>query len=462
MKLNKFTLSLLLTIFSVTPNVSAEILNVNLDDCINLALKNNRSIEQSEASRENATWTLKRYRRVTGPSLSWTSNVNKIGGNDYVTRRNSLHVDFDYEFANTLRLTYPLYTGGRNENNITSAQFNLNSADMTLENTKQQVIYNVTAAYYNVLRNKNLVQVKENTINLLQEHLNQANQKFEIGVVAGSDILASKVQIANAQQSLVSSQNDYDNAIATLNNLMGLPVSTDLTIDDDLKYQIYAVNFEDCLGYALEHRPDFIAANFAVQKAEKDISVVKAGKNPQLNAVVSKVFNGESAFKDNHNDNWAAGVSMSWSVFDNNVISAQVHESEANLKRLKSICEQTKQQVELDVRQAFNNLKAAEKNIQTTQAAVNQAEEEYRISLVKYDEGVGTNLEVMDSQEKLTEVQTNFYTALYNYNTSKAQLDKAMGVPVDIDTLQYNLAVQEGKSESDALANSLLNRNQNK
>ncbi len=152
---------------------------------------------------------------------------------------------------------------------------------------------------------------------------------------------------------------------------------------------------------------------------------------------------------------------MSWSVFDNNVVSAQVHESEATLKRLKSVYEQTKQQVELDVRQAFNNLRAAEKNIQTTQAAVKQAEEEYRISQVKYAEGVGTNLEVMDSQEKLTEAQTNFYTALYNYNTSRAQLDKAMGVPVYIDTLQYNLAVQDGKSEPEALEVSMVNGNQN-
>ena len=461
MKLNKFMLSVLLAICTSTPDVSAEILNVNLDECINLALKNNLSIEQSEASRENADWALRRYRRATGPSVSWSSNANKIGGEDYASRRRNTGIDFEYSFDNTLRLTYPLYTGGRNENNIASAQYNLNSADLTLENTKQQVIYNVTAAYYNVLRNRNLITIKENTVNLLQAHLNQVKQKFEIGVVAGADILSSQVQIANAQQSLITTQNDYDNAVATLNNLMGLSLSTELVINDDLSYQNYSVNFEDCLSYALAHRPDFIAANFAVQKAEKDMSVVKAGKRPQVNAVVSRTFNGEKIFDNDHNDSWTAGLSISWSVFDNNVISAQVHESEANLKRLKAVYEQTKQQVELDVRQAFNNLRAAEKNIQTTQAAVRQAEEEYRISQVKYDEGVGTNLEVMDSQEKFTEAQTNFYTALYNYNTSRAQLDKAMGVPVYIDTLQYNLAVQEGKNEPEALEVSLLDGKQN-
>ena len=458
MKLKKFALSLLLATFPVTSSVSAEVLNVNLEECINLALQNNRSIEQSSASRENAQWLLKRYRRATGPTVSWTSAANKIGGDDYIARRNT-GLDYDYSFDNTLRLTYPLYTGGRNENNIESAKFSLNSADLTLENTRQQVIYNTTAAYYDILRNKSLVAVKENNVKRLQEHLDQVNAKFEIGVVAGADILASKVQIANAQQSLTTSRNDYANAVATLNNLIGVPMSTDLIINDDLKYTSYSVNLEDCIAYAQEHRPDGIAANYAVQQAEKNIAVVNANKLPQVNAVVSRTFNGEEIFKNNHNDNWAAGVSLSWSVFDNNVTVAQVHENEANLRRLQSIYNQTQDQIELDVRKAYNNLTAAETNILTTQAAVNQAAEEYRIAQVKYVEGVGTNMEVMDAQEKLLEAQTNYYTALYNYNTSKAQLDKAMGVPVTIDAVRYNLAVNDGKSADEALKISLIEEN---
>ena len=107
----------------------------------------------------------------------------------------------------------------------------------------------------------------------------------------GSDILSSGVQLANVIQSLVTSQNDYDNALATLSKLIGLPLSDDLLIEDNMSYQ---------------------------------------------------------------------------------------------------------------------------------KIVVKQAEEEYKITQVKYDEGVGTHLEVMDAQEKLTESQTNFFTTLYNYNVSKA------------------------------------------
>ena len=177
---------------------------------------------------------------------------------------------------------------------------------------------------------------------------------------------------------------------------------------------------------------------------------------PQVNAQVSRIFNGEKAFDNDHNDSWTAGLSVSWNVFDNNVTSAQVQENEATLRRLQSVYEQTREKIELDVRKAYNNLISAEKKILTTQVAVKQAAEEYKIAQVKYDEGVGTNLEVMDAQEKFTESQTNFFTALYDYNVSKAQLDKAMGIPIYIDVVLYDESVQNGKSADFALKNSML------
>ena len=107
--------------FATIQLASAEFQKLNLDDCIDLALKNNRTIEQSVELRENANWVLKRQRRATGSSLIWSGAVNKIGGKDYVTRRAISDSNYEYTFDNTLRLSYPLYSGGKNENNIASA-----------------------------------------------------------------------------------------------------------------------------------------------------------------------------------------------------------------------------------------------------------------------------------------------------------------------------------------------------
>ena len=102
---------------------------------------------------------------------------------------------------------------------------------------------------------------------------------------------------------------------------------------------------------------------------------------------------------------------MTWKLFDNNVTTAQVHENEATVKRLQSAANQTGESVELDVRKAYNSLKAAEKQIATMKIAVSQAEEDYNIAQIKYVEGVDINLEVMDAQEKLTEARMNYSNA---------------------------------------------------
>ena len=91
---------------------------------------------------------------------------------------------------------------------------------------------------------------------------------------------------------------------------------------------------------------------------------------------------------------------------------------------------QTKDDIELEVRQDYLSLRNAEKRIATTQVTVDQALENYHIAQVRYASGVGTNLDVMDAESALTLAKTNNVQALYDYNTSKAQLDKAMGIGI--------------------------------
>ena len=98
--------------------------------------------------------------------------------------------------------------------------------------------------------------------------------------------------------------------------------------------------------------------------------------------------------------------------------------------------------IELEVHSAYVNLMTAEKNILTTATAVDKAEEEFSIAQIRYVEGVDTNLNVMNAQEKVVETRNNYYTAIFNYNIGRAQLEKAMGVPVLIDATLYRHAEQ--------------------
>ena len=87
--------------------------------------------------------------------------------------------------------------------------------------------------------------------------------------------------------------------------------------------------------------------------------------------------------------------------------------------------------VNLEVQQAYLNLRAAEQTIQSTQTAVNEGQENFRIALLRYRAGVGTNLDVLDAELKLTQARNNYVDALYSYNVSISALEQAAGVPLD-------------------------------
>lgn len=409
---------------------AADTVELNLPDSVRMAMENNRTIKQSAADQKSAEWRLHNARRATGPSLGWTGSALHYGGRTYED-------SYSKDFSNAFTATYPIYTGGRNENNIKNSQYALNEADLTLERTKQNIRYNTMESYYSVLRYRNNIDVQQESVNTLEVHLNNVNAQYRVGTVAKADVLASQVQLANAQQDLVTAQNNYDVAVASLNNLIGLPTDTKLDIKDDLKYTKYNLTEEGCQEYALRNRPDNIAAEYAVKEAEAAVETAKAGYRPNLNAQATKVFNGDTPFRNDHQEYWTAGVTANWNIFDNGVTSASVNQYKAALEKAKEVAAAKKEDIQLDVRRYYLNLLAAEKNIHTMAVAVEEAEENYKIAQVRYSAGVDTNLSVMNAEEKLNAARMNYYSALYTYNTNKAALDTAMGVPVDVDTSLY-------------------------
>lgn len=430
---------------------AAQAVNMTLDEAIQLALEHNRTIKQSIADREQARWQLSEARRKGNPNVSWSSQAEAIGGSYYDS----------YEkkrlFNNSLEARMPIYDGGTLKEGRISARYGLNAADLNLENTLQTVRYQTTSYYYRILQAADQVAVSEEQVKTLQEHLRIVNAQFRAGTVAKADVLSTEVRLANAQQSLVNYRNDYDIAMATLCNYLLLPVDTVIRPPEQLTYNKYDLNLTNCTAYALTNRPDAAAADYSVKQAESSQRAAKAGLRPQVNAVATGGRNGDKPFSDNRSDSWTAGISASWNIFDGGLTEAQVNEADATVIKAQEQAAATRESIQLDVRSSYLSLLAAEKNIATTKLAITSAEEDYRIAQVRYQAGVGTNLDVMDASDKLTQAKMNYYAALYEYNIAKASLDKSMGIPVEIDVPRYVAAESEDKkSAKEARENSAV------
>lgn len=425
----------------------AESVDMTLEESVRTALDNNYSIKQQEAEYDSAVWARHQARRSFGPTVNWQSTATKMGGKYY---EDMLKLSRNY--GNTLSLTMPIYTGGQLEGAIKAADLAMNANELGLELSKQQVKAATMSAYYQALQAKNQIKVAQDSVNTLTEHLKNVNAQYTVGTVAKSDVLGTQVQMANAEQNLINANNSYDVAIASLNNVMGLPTDTELNLTDSLDYNVYEIPLEECTAYARSNRPDVLIADYQVAIAEAGVQQAKAGYMPKVSAQASKSWAGDSPFGSEETDqrygqsnNWTAGLVVSWDIWDNNVTQSKVNQSKAAVAKAEAAAENTRQSGDLEVRTAYLNLKAAEKSINTTQVAVDKAQEDYKIAQVRYAAGVGTNLDVMDAEEKLAQAQTNYYTALYNYNSSKAALDKAMGIMVDLDVSKLALPQEATK-----------------
>ncbi len=447
---------------------------LTLQDSIQLALANDEQIAAAVAETKSARWNLSSARRSAGPTVSWSSQALKIGGRDY-RQYNEIHDAYGNDgrayydsdgnylgstsgspayhntFANNFSVQIPIYSGGQIEGAIKSRGYQLNAADLTLENTKQTIRYQTIAAYYEVLQNQNLLNVAESAVRMAAEQLNVITIQFEEGVVAKADVLQMQVQLANYRQNLVSTIGNLQVSESTLLNTIGLPEDTDLEIVDNFSYVPFSFSLEECLEYALENRPDGAAALYAVKQAESQVDAAKAGKRPNVSGVASKYIAANGAFQQDRSANWQFGVQMNWNVFDNNVTKANVNAAQAEIESAQANFERVEKSIRLQTRSAYTQMKAAEENIRSTAEAISQAEESLAIANIRYEEGVDILLTVTDAQEKLTQARTNYFTALYQYNLYKAQLEKAIGIPVDIDIPRYIENAQEGKYSQKAL-----------
>jgi outer membrane protein TolC len=161
--------------------------------------------------------------------------------------------------------------------------------------------------------------------------------------------------------------------------------------------------------------------------AKSGVKVAKSNNLPQVSFKGSNNWNDDN-FPGAKQDYWMVSLTASINVFDSGLTKAKVKGAESSLDKERDGVEQIRETAVLEVSQAYLNLKVAEERIGTSKAAVDKAQEAFRINEVCYKEGVGRNLDVIDAQLALVKAKNNYNQALYDYNSSKAKLDKAMGI----------------------------------
>ena len=450
---------------------AGETVELNLDDAMQRAFQTNPtvSIAQYELDSARASYNAARQSRGVSITASHQSGRSGYGDDQYskpgygfddagnIQWFNSRNQgkDIKNSHSNTLTAKLPIFTGGNLSGQIKKAKANYQYNEVGVQRTYNEMRSTVTNGYFKMLQADNMQKLSAESVTRLEDHLKNVQAQYDVGVVAKVDVLRSQVELANAKQTLIQAENSYQVAEANMNKIVGLPMDTNLKLDNLLVYNAYDKNMDDCLAYAAEHRPELMQAKYNVDAAKGALMVARSGHMPQVAAQASQNWKSNS-WPGDDNDNWAVGVSVEMNVFDTGVTLSKIHGAEADLKKAEETYRDTVDSVNLDVRSNYLGLREAEKRISTTKLAVEQADEDYRIAQLRYMSGVGTNTDVLDAQVALTQAKTNYTQALYDYNTSKTALETSIGVPmsnpvkVKVTKAEKKAAKTEAKAEKTA------------
>lgn len=418
-------------------SVFAATLELDLEETIQRALLTNPSVKIAESQRKEAKADYSAAKSARGISISLNHSTGRNGYADNHILRDAFGniLSNDKQIGNThsnsITASLPIFTGGELQGQIGQAKANYRSMLSAEEQAYNEMKETATTGYFNMLNATNMKALRQESVDRLQAHLDNVIAQYNVGIVARADVLRSEVELANAKQDYITASNEYDVAEATLNNIIGTPLNTTLKLKDSLQYVPYDNDMAYCLAYSEQHRPELKQAEYGVDAAEAALVVARSGHMPKVYASASNSWASES-WPGDDNEEWQVGVTASMNIFDSGVTWSKIHAAQEALVQAKESQRQIKDNVELEVRTDYLSMREAEKRITTAQVAVASAEEDYHIAVVRYQAGVGTNIDVMDAQEALTQAKTNYYQALYNYNTSKAALNTSMGVGVPV------------------------------
>lgn len=390
---------------------------LSVDDAVQMALERNLDIKISARGEEKAQALLEAAEGARGLSVDASAALSIADG---------ASAEFSKSNSNSISLSLPVYSGGEKEITIQNKEKELLASRLNTERTKENIRLDVIKAYYDVLEREKETAVNQESVDNYQAHLINVQQLYAAGSKAKVEVLRSEVELSAAQQTLIKAQNAYELAVSTLKNMIKLDRDEKLILTEDFQYQPFDRALGDCLSYAQSNRKDLQQDQYALEEAVNQVEIAKAGWRPSVSVVGGLDWKNQP-LPDGDHYSYSAGVKASWNLFDSSVTKANVKAAEVSVDTAQLTLRKDQDEIALSVRQAYLNMREAEKRFTSTQDAVRKAREDYYIANEKYRAGEGLMLDIIDAQLALSTAELNYISAQYDYVRYKATLENVMG-----------------------------------
>jgi len=398
---------------------------LTLDEAIQIALENHPSIMTSKERIGAQQAVVGQQMAAYYPTMN-LSNFYQTGSQTAGAPTTDRAQD---RYQSQANLAMTLYNFGKREATVQSARDTLDATNFNYKTTVDSIIFGVKQAYFTYLGLRALVKVREEIVKSRELLARQAQGFYEVGTRARIDVARAESNLYLSQADLITAQNAVKIAWATLKNAMGLRDLPERPLAEDVTMTPAPYTLDQAKQIAFASRPELKSFDAQRKAQDQTIAAARRGHLPDLifdanHRYSGSSFDGSGAFV---RPSWQVQTSLIFPIFEGFRTANRVEETLRNYYVIKSQEELQRQQVALDVEQAYLRLVELQERIKANESAVNAAKENLDLANGRYQVGVGSIIEATDDQTLYADAQTTYIRTLYDYKIAEAQLTRAIG-----------------------------------
>jgi outer membrane protein TolC len=431
---------------------------LSVEDCVKLALTHNKMLQQTLEERNVAEGQLLSSNSAYLPNVALTGQYRReeqVPSFDIPAPDGTLqHVELGNvnNYSVALTVTQPLFAGGAIAAQVRSARLFSLLADQTVRAATQDVVYATETAYYNLLLSQHLVDIRSDAVRAAKVHLDDVEKKRAGGVVSNFDVLRAQVELSNSEADLIRSKNAINIARANLIKTMGVSQNSDFVLSDEFAFAPVKVGMDQAVEIAFTNRPDLYSREYQIRQQREQLKLARSRYLPIVSAYFTDTWSSPSptAFGSSATEwgrIWQGGLQGAWPIFDGFQREGNIIQQKARLRQAQIGLIDAEETAVFELTEAILTMEDAEEFVQSQRLNLTRATEGLRLAEVGYQQGINTQVEVVDAQEALTEARVNYYQSIHAHVVAKLAVERAMGTIVKVQTTGPSEAqkTEEGK-----------------
>lgn len=339
-----------------------------------------------------------------------------------------LYNNYTFKFG----FTQPLFTGFKLLSSKSAAKYNLQASESDFSKEQNETAFNIYNAYWNFYKAEEVRNVIALTLEQIENHLKDTRNFYEQGLVSNNDLLKLEVQYSNTQLMLIEAENNLKIARIAFNKALGIDLDAQTKVAATEK-SMGLVNYDlsQILSEALNNRHEIKSLANRVEASKEGITAAQSSLFPSVYLTGNYYYSNPNPrflpAKDEFNYNWDVGVTLSWDVWNWGLTSSQILQAEQTKIQLETNYDQLKENIQLEVHSNYLNLLKTEEKVKVNKIALEQAEENYRITAEKYNLQLASSTDLIDAETLKLQAETNLKTAEVDYQIAKVRLEKSLG-----------------------------------